>query len=136
MDDALRSKLGDLENALAETITQMGDPDLVSDQERFAAVGRRHAELKPVVDAYHQYQAAEEERADALERENNLRAFKRNPDKYTKQFMADYRKRACEFKKKLLKEAKRAARSSASAQERKDARRSVESIKRSMKGKC
>ena len=67
MDDALRSKLGDLENALAETIMQMGDPDLVSDQERFAAVGRRHAELKPVVDAYHRYQAAEEERADALE---------------------------------------------------------------------
>ena len=63
MDDALRSKLDDLENALAETITQMGNPDLVSDQDRFAAVGRRHSELKPVVDAYHQYQAAEEERA-------------------------------------------------------------------------
>jgi len=67
MDDALRSKLSDLEKALAETVEQMGDPDLVSDQERFVAVGRRHAELKPVVEAFDQYRAAEEERADAMQ---------------------------------------------------------------------
>ena len=67
MDEALAAKLEDLEGALAETITQMGDPDLVADQERFVAVGRRHAELKPVVDAFHAYQAAASERADAIE---------------------------------------------------------------------
>jgi peptide chain release factor 1 len=45
----------------------MSTPDLVADQERFVAVGRRHSELKPVVDAYDVYREAERERAEALE---------------------------------------------------------------------
>jgi peptide chain release factor 1 len=67
MDEALRSKLEELERSLDETVSLMGDPDLVGDQERYVAVGRRHAELKPVVDAFHQYRAAKAERAEALE---------------------------------------------------------------------
>ncbi|MEE8330989.1 MAG: peptide chain release factor 1 [Acidimicrobiia bacterium] len=67
MDDALRSKLEDLERALAETVEQMGDPALVTDQERFVAVGRRHSELKPVVEAFHAYSAAAAERTEAIE---------------------------------------------------------------------
>jgi peptide chain release factor 1 len=67
MDQALRDKLEELEKALADTIAEMGDPDLVADQARWAAVGRRHAELKPVVEAYHAYRAAEGDRSDATE---------------------------------------------------------------------
>jgi peptide chain release factor 1 len=67
MDDALRSKLEELERALEETVEQMGDPALAADQERYVAVGRRHAELNPVVDAFHAYVAADSEVAEALE---------------------------------------------------------------------
>ena len=67
MDDALRAKLEELEQALVDTVAQMSDPDLASDQEKYVAVGKRHSELKPVVDAFHSYQAADAERADAID---------------------------------------------------------------------
>ncbi len=67
MDEALRENLDEIVVAYQETITQLSDPDLPSDQNRYRDVAQRHSELKAIVDVYERYQAAEQEQAEARE---------------------------------------------------------------------
>ncbi|OFW65724.1 MAG: peptide chain release factor 1 [Actinobacteria bacterium RBG_16_68_21] len=67
MDPQLALRMGEVEAAYEETLVQMTDPALASDQIRYREVTRRHAELKGLVDAFHLYRAAWEDAEDAQE---------------------------------------------------------------------
>ncbi len=67
MDTALAERLEELEAHHDEVLASLADPDLLADQQRYTDAARRHSELKQVIDAFHAYRAAEEERADARE---------------------------------------------------------------------
>ena len=67
MDDKLLARLSSAEEAYDETLTQMSDQAVLSDQNRYREASRRHAELKPIVEAYRDYIAARDEAADAAE---------------------------------------------------------------------
>ncbi len=67
MDDRLRSKLEELEQRFAETLVEMADPAVASDQERYREVSIRHSELRPVIEAFQKHQEASTEMVDALE---------------------------------------------------------------------
>ncbi len=67
MDDNLLNKLQELEVKFAETLEEMADPDVLSDQERYREVSIRHADLKPVIAAFRDYQQASQEMEDATE---------------------------------------------------------------------
>ena len=67
MDPQLALRMGEVEAAYEETLVQMTDPALASDQNRYREVTRRHAELKGLVDAFHLYRAAWEDAEDAQE---------------------------------------------------------------------
>ncbi len=67
MDAALEERLGEIQAVHEETLQQLADPDVLADQDRYTEIARRHAELKPVVDAYQAYLEAATERDDALE---------------------------------------------------------------------
>jgi len=67
MDDGLRSRLGATEAKFEETLVHLVDPDILGDQNRYREVTTRHAELKPVVAAYRNYLAAEQEIQEARE---------------------------------------------------------------------
>jgi peptide chain release factor 1 len=60
-------RLADLETELEKLESQLSEIFASGDQAAARDAGRRHAELKPVVDAYRQYQQAELDRADARE---------------------------------------------------------------------
>ncbi|HEU0132674.1 MAG TPA: peptide chain release factor 1 [Mycobacteriales bacterium] len=63
MFDKLDSILGEY----AELETQLGDPGVHSDQNRARDLGKRYAELGPVVDAYRAYKAVDDDLAAAKE---------------------------------------------------------------------
>jgi peptide chain release factor 1 len=67
MDDRLAQRLAAAESAFEETLVQMADPVVLSDQQRYREVSSRHAELKPVVEAFRQYREAVKEVAEASE---------------------------------------------------------------------
>ncbi|MEN8040189.1 MAG: peptide chain release factor 1 [Actinomycetota bacterium] len=67
MDDHLRGRLAATEATFEEILTQMVDPDILGDQNRYREVTTKHAELKAVVDTYRQYLAVEQEIAEAKE---------------------------------------------------------------------
>ena len=67
MDEGLLARLSTAEAAYDETLTQLADPDVLGDQNRYREVSTRHAELKPIVEAYRHYTAATDEVADATE---------------------------------------------------------------------
>ena len=67
MDAQLAERLHEVEAAYDETVTRLADPELMADQSAYRDVARRHGELKTVVEAYHAYRAAEQERDDAAE---------------------------------------------------------------------
>ncbi len=67
MDDTLLAKLRDLEGRFAETLEQMADPDVLGDQDRYREVSIRHAELRPVIEAFRDYQTATSEMEEATE---------------------------------------------------------------------
>jgi len=67
LDDRLRSRLDELEEALAAVVADMSDPDVIGDQDRYRAVSIRHAELRPVVETYRDYRTVEAELAEAAE---------------------------------------------------------------------
>ena len=60
-------RLADLETELAELESQLPEIYASGDQAAAHAAGRRHAELKPIVEAYTGYRAVEEELAEARE---------------------------------------------------------------------
>ena len=67
MDEGLLVRLAATEDAFEETLTQLADQEILSDQNRYREVTTRHAELKPVVEAYRQYLTATEELEEATE---------------------------------------------------------------------
>jgi peptide chain release factor 1 len=67
MDDSLRSRLAATEVAFDEILSQLVDPDVLGDQNRYREVTMRHSELKSVVDAFRAYVHAENEIEEAQE---------------------------------------------------------------------
>ncbi len=67
MDAQLAERLGEVEAAYDETVVKLADPDLMADQMAYTEVAKRHGELKSVVDAYHSYREADQERSEAAE---------------------------------------------------------------------
>ncbi len=67
MDDSLALRLKEVRASYDETVAELSLPDIVADQARYTAVARRHAELRPVVEAFDRYQEADTERAEARE---------------------------------------------------------------------
>ena len=67
MDDRLVDRLNTAEAAYDETLEQLSEPDLLSDQNRYREITTRHAELKPIIEAYRRYAAADIEVAEASE---------------------------------------------------------------------
>lgn len=67
MDESLLDKLEELEGHFATTIEEMSDPVVISDQDRYRDVSIRHAELRPVIEAFRDYQQASVEMGEADE---------------------------------------------------------------------
>jgi peptide chain release factor 1 len=67
MDDKLADRLRRSEVAYEDTLTQLADPDVLGDQNRYREAATRHADLKPIVTAYRRYRDAETEANDAGE---------------------------------------------------------------------
>ena len=67
MDAHLRDRLEELKRAYEATLEQMADPGVISDQDRYRELSIRHAELRPVVEAFEAYEAAGTEMAEAEE---------------------------------------------------------------------
>ena len=67
MDDRLLGRLAAAEEAYEDTLRELSDPDVLADQKRYREVTTRHAELKPVVEAYRSYTDAKRELDDATE---------------------------------------------------------------------
>ncbi len=55
MDDRLLSRLKAVEESYEQTLTDLADQDILADQNRYREVSTRHAELKPVVEAFRSY---------------------------------------------------------------------------------
>jgi peptide chain release factor 1 len=67
MEASLEAKLDELKAAYEQTLRQLADPDVLGDQDRYRDVSIRHAELKPVVDAFDRHTAAVVELGEAEE---------------------------------------------------------------------
>jgi peptide chain release factor 1 len=67
MDANLKERLGEVERAFEETLSSMADPEVLGDQARYAEIAKRHADLKPVVDAFGAYRQAVAEADEAGE---------------------------------------------------------------------
>jgi peptide chain release factor 1 len=60
-------RLEGLEREYESVLIQLSDPEVVGDQKRLREVSRRHKDLEPVVAAYREYRAAEDDLAAARE---------------------------------------------------------------------
>lgn len=67
MDDRLVERLEAARTAYDQTLAQLADPDVLSDQTRYVEVSTRHAELKPIVEAWDRYREVRREIAEARE---------------------------------------------------------------------
>ena len=67
MDAALAAKLDDVVAAFDDTLANLADPEVLSDQDRYRDMARRHSELKPITEAYQSYMAADTELTEARE---------------------------------------------------------------------
>ena len=67
LNEKVLQRLTDLEARYEETLREMASPDVASDPNQLRELGQLHAELKPVVEAYREYQAAAGEIAEAAE---------------------------------------------------------------------
>jgi len=67
MDDAVLARLADADRAFEDTLTQLVDQAVLADQNTYREVTTRHAELKPIVEAYREYLEASTERSEAAE---------------------------------------------------------------------
>ncbi|NHZ70571.1 MAG: peptide chain release factor 1 [Proteobacteria bacterium] len=67
MDDRLLERLAKVEVAYEETLEQLSDQDVTTDQKRYREVTTRHAELKPIVDQYRKYTEAARDVSEASE---------------------------------------------------------------------
>lgn len=60
-------RLRQLEEELAHVESQLGDPSVTSDRERFAEIGRRHSQLTEIVEVGRAWEAANDDAATARE---------------------------------------------------------------------
>ena len=67
MDEALVARLEEVEATFKEVEQYLADPDALSDQSRFVELGRRHSELKPIVDGFASYRSALSDAKEAAE---------------------------------------------------------------------
>ena len=67
MDDRLLGKLEELEGKYSKTIEELADPDVLGNQDRYREVSILHSELKPVIEAFREYQTAATEMSEAAE---------------------------------------------------------------------
>lgn len=67
IDDQLVAKMTEVEASYEQTLTDMADPEIAGDQNRYTEVAKRHSELKPVVETYHAFSAAAGEADEARE---------------------------------------------------------------------
>ncbi|KAA3640375.1 MAG: peptide chain release factor 1 [Armatimonadetes bacterium] len=80
MDERLAARLTDVEASFEETLVQLADNTILSDQNKYREVSSRHAELKPIVEAFRRYTETSTEVAEARE----LAANEQDPE------MAEY----------------------------------------------
>ena len=71
----------DLAAELVDLEHQLSDPKLHSDQNKAKAVGKRFAELKPIVATWREYQQLVEDHQAALELANDDSSFKQEAEK-------------------------------------------------------
>jgi peptide chain release factor 1 len=67
MDDGLRERLQSLETSYETALSELADPEVISDSARYQDVMIRHGELKPIVDAFRQSLVIEQEVREAQE---------------------------------------------------------------------
>ncbi len=67
MDAQLVERLEEVEQSFRETLESMADPDVAGDQVRYTEVAKRHADLKPIVEAFNAYRAASTDADEAAE---------------------------------------------------------------------
>jgi peptide chain release factor 1 len=67
MDATLAARLAELETALAEVEAQLAEPDVATEPGRLAELGRRHSELRQLVDTLDSWRHADRDRREALE---------------------------------------------------------------------
>ncbi len=67
MDDKLVARLDEVEATFEQTLVELTDQSILSDQNRYREVSTRHAELKPVVETYRRYREAATEVEEAEE---------------------------------------------------------------------
>jgi peptide chain release factor 1 len=67
MDQRLLARLGEIETTFAEVEDGLAEASVASDSTRLADLGRRHAELKPVIELVAAWRAADRDVSDARE---------------------------------------------------------------------
>ncbi len=67
MDDAVVKRLEEIEEAFAEVEKSLIDPDIVSDHEQLAELGKKHSDLKEVVSDIRRWRSASQDLAEAQE---------------------------------------------------------------------
>jgi peptide chain release factor 1 len=67
MEDAMRTRLDEIDAEHAKLLDDLASPEIAADRERYIALAKRAAELEDVVRAYEDYRAATAEAADAGE---------------------------------------------------------------------
>ncbi len=67
MDEALVARLEEVEASFNEVEQQLADPGALDDHSRFIELGRRHSELKPIVEGFTAYRAALSDAKEAAE---------------------------------------------------------------------
>ena len=60
-------KLGQIEKKFYATEAKLSDPAVISDMAQYTALMKEYSSMKPVVDKYREYKAAEKDLADARE---------------------------------------------------------------------
>lgn len=67
MDDRLSERLIATDEEFESNLALLADPSVITDQKRYREVTGRHAELKPIVNAFRRYRDAETEAGEAAE---------------------------------------------------------------------
>ncbi len=67
MDDRLTERLTAADEEFESVLSLLAEPGVLADQKRYREITERHAELKPVVDAFRRHREAETEAAEASE---------------------------------------------------------------------
>ncbi len=67
VDERLKTRLDEVEDKFREIESQLGDPEVLAQPSKLADLGRRHAELKAIVDLMEQWRDADADRKEALE---------------------------------------------------------------------